>query len=293
MPVQRMKMRPWLEQMIESTRVPGLQWVDKDQKMFSITWKHGARHGWQMDKDATLFKYWAIHTGKYKEGVDELDPKKWKANFRCAMNSLPDVEQVKNQSVNKGQQAVRVYKMVKQTKDKQTKSKVAKRRSKYTKASSSSSSESDSSETQQTFADQHASRFDDSQENTVDSTEQQDMACAPMEETWPDSTADLLRRFEVSPEHSPVYDDTGDIITFCQQLEQDANLMQSISYNMELLSNELCSDTNSSPKSQWSDTSSGDEIDIPAYTLLGTGNALFSGDPWGSHNTPNPSSFLL
>jgi hypothetical protein len=31
------------------------------------------------------------------------------------MNSLPDVEQVKGKNVNKGQQAVRVYKMVEVT----------------------------------------------------------------------------------------------------------------------------------------------------------------------------------
>ena len=53
-----------------------------------------------------------FHLGKFKEGVDVSDPKKWKANFRCAMNSLPDVEQVKYKNVNKGQQAVRVYKIL-------------------------------------------------------------------------------------------------------------------------------------------------------------------------------------
>lgn len=40
------------------------------------------------------------------------DAKTWKANFRCAMNSLPDIEEVKKMSVNKGHQAVRVFKML-------------------------------------------------------------------------------------------------------------------------------------------------------------------------------------
>lgn len=40
------------------------------------------------------------------------DPKTWKANFRCAMNSLPDITEVKTMSVNKGHQAVRVFKML-------------------------------------------------------------------------------------------------------------------------------------------------------------------------------------
>lgn len=117
--------------------------------MFSIPWKHAARHGWELDKDASLFKLWAIHTGerarvctltvsrgrsffflfgwikmltkrllffpfftgKYVEG-QACDPKTWKANFRCAMNSLPDVEEVKDKSINKGHQAMRVFRLL-------------------------------------------------------------------------------------------------------------------------------------------------------------------------------------
>lgn len=40
------------------------------------------------------------------------DPKTWKANFRCAMNSLPDITEMKKMSINKGHQAVRVFKML-------------------------------------------------------------------------------------------------------------------------------------------------------------------------------------
>lgn len=50
--------------------------------------------------------------GRYKAGEKEPDPKTWKANFRCAMNSLPDIEEVKDQSKNKGSSAVRVYRML-------------------------------------------------------------------------------------------------------------------------------------------------------------------------------------
>ncbi|XP_073680451.1 interferon regulatory factor 1b isoform X2 [Garra rufa] len=112
MPVSRMRMRPWLETRIDSNSIAGLKWVNKDEMMFSIPWKHAARHGWEVDKDACLFKQWAIHTGKYKEGVTQPDPKTWKANFRCAMNSLPDIEEVKDKSINKGCGAVRVYRML-------------------------------------------------------------------------------------------------------------------------------------------------------------------------------------
>lgn len=209
MPVSRMRMRPWLEAKIDSNTIAGLVWVDKvgcyiiviylneqlhwlwmsccsavlpskcsyaflygfqEQMMFSIPWKHAARHGWEVDKDACLFKQWAIHTGealrmhyithyafdraaeqdtswwstwtwtvafgllgKFREGVTQPDPKTWKANFRCAMNSLPDIEEVKDKSINKGCGAVRVYRMlpaVTKKKDKRSKNRDGRRRAK-------------------------------------------------------------------------------------------------------------------------------------------------------------------
>ncbi|XP_010135529.1 PREDICTED: interferon regulatory factor 1 [Buceros rhinoceros silvestris] len=112
MPVSRMRMRPWLEMQINSNQIPGLVWINKDKMMFQIPWKHAAKHGWDMEKDACLFRSWAIHTGRYKVGQKDPDPKTWKANFRCAMNSLPDIEEVKDKSINKGSSAVRVYRML-------------------------------------------------------------------------------------------------------------------------------------------------------------------------------------
>ncbi|XP_078117202.1 interferon regulatory factor 2-like isoform X3 [Sander vitreus] len=112
MPVERMRMRPWLEEQIDSCQIPGLKWVNKEKRIFQIPWMHAARHGWDLEKDAPLFMRWAIHTGKYTAGIDRPDPKTWKANFRCAMNSLPDIEEVKDKSNKKGTNAFRVYKML-------------------------------------------------------------------------------------------------------------------------------------------------------------------------------------
>lgn len=52
------------------------------------------------------------HTGKYRPGIDKPDPKTWKANFRCAMNSLPDIEEVKDKSMKRGSNAFRMYRML-------------------------------------------------------------------------------------------------------------------------------------------------------------------------------------
>lgn len=69
-----------------------LVWMDKD-----------------VNKDVVFF--FVFFAGKYVEG-QTCDPKTWKANFRCAMNSLPDVEEVKDKSINKGHQAMRVFRLL-------------------------------------------------------------------------------------------------------------------------------------------------------------------------------------
>ncbi|XP_070772866.1 interferon regulatory factor 1b isoform X2 [Enoplosus armatus] len=225
MPVSRMRMRPWLEQMIDSRSISGLTWVDKDKTMFSIPWKHAARHGWELDKDACLFKQWAIHTGKYVEG-QACDPKTWKANFRCAMNSLPDIEEVKDKSVNKGHQAMRVFRMLPSTpksRDKRSKAKETKPRKKGSMIKT--EEDMDYSDTQSPMEESMPEDTLSTQENTVDSTvhtEQQDFTfvppsevpdCALSVEIWPDSLPNnFCYKFEVSPEHSPDYDYTDDII---------------------------------------------------------------------------------
>uniref|UniRef100_A0ABI7ZGD9 Interferon regulatory factor n=1 Tax=Felis catus TaxID=9685 RepID=A0ABI7ZGD9_FELCA len=85
MPITRMRMRPWLEMQINSNQIPGLIWINKEEMIFQIPWKHAAKHGWDINKDACLFRSWAIHT---------------------------DIEEVKDQSRNKGSSAVRVYRML-------------------------------------------------------------------------------------------------------------------------------------------------------------------------------------
>ena len=52
-----------------------------------------------------------IITGKFRRGDERSvrDPKTWKATFRCALNSLPDVQEVPNMSEKRGPNAYRVY----------------------------------------------------------------------------------------------------------------------------------------------------------------------------------------
>ncbi|XP_078520616.1 interferon regulatory factor 2-like [Lissotriton helveticus] len=87
---------------------------EEEEKILKIPWKmmNAGRHGWDADKDAPLFRNWAIHTGKYQPGVDQADAKLWKATFRCGMRSSPHVEELKNLRNVKGSDPYRVYRML-------------------------------------------------------------------------------------------------------------------------------------------------------------------------------------
>lgn len=107
----RQRMKPWLIEKLNSDKIDGFQWVNKDQKSFRIPWRHGSRHGWNIRRDAGLFEQWAIHSGKYAVGQN-ADPKKWKANFRCALNSLRDVEELKQDGQKRGSNAFKIYRFL-------------------------------------------------------------------------------------------------------------------------------------------------------------------------------------
>ena len=111
MPIERLRMRPWLENALNEHKFPGVEWVDRDAKTFRIPWKHASRNGWQINTDACLFRAWAEHTGKYKSN-QKPNAKTWKANFRCALNSLPDMEEMTEKRTTKGNNAFKMYRII-------------------------------------------------------------------------------------------------------------------------------------------------------------------------------------
>ncbi|KAK7114357.1 interferon regulatory factor 8-like isoform X2 [Littorina saxatilis] len=107
----RQRLKPWLEAQINSGRFPGVEWVSRGEGIFRITWKHGGRADWS-EQDGLIFKEWAIHTGRFREGTDNPDWPSWKTRLRCALNKLPDIQELKELSCYDEPNPYRVYKFV-------------------------------------------------------------------------------------------------------------------------------------------------------------------------------------
>jgi hypothetical protein len=97
--------------MANSGTIANVTWHDTSHTQIRIPWKHGSRSGWTLD-DCALYREWAKHTGKLAE---TNEPKRWKANFRCALNSLPDVKEVKFVGQSRGTSPYKVYELLEES----------------------------------------------------------------------------------------------------------------------------------------------------------------------------------
>lgn len=62
------RMRDWLVRMIDSCRFPGLKWLEQEQMIFRVPWIHAKKRDYNQERDAALFREWAIHSGTCTSG---------------------------------------------------------------------------------------------------------------------------------------------------------------------------------------------------------------------------------
>lgn len=110
---KRDSLRVWLEKNLNANKIRGLEWKDERKKIFKIRWKHASKHGWSSELDGCVFREWAIYSGKFKPGEEgaQEQPKVWKANFRCALNALPDIQEIISERETRGNEAQKVFHM--------------------------------------------------------------------------------------------------------------------------------------------------------------------------------------
>ena len=109
---KRDSLRVWLEKNLNANNIRGLEWKDRKKKIFKIRWKHASKHGWSSELDGCVFRQWAIYSGKFKPGeTAQEQPKVWKANFRCALNALPDIQEIVSERETRGNEAQKVFHM--------------------------------------------------------------------------------------------------------------------------------------------------------------------------------------
>ena len=107
-PKERQRFTPWLEEQINRGGIDGLEWIDRDKGLFKVPWVRVDKPEFDLQTHAELFKRWAQHTGKYRQG-DQPDPSTWKTRFRCALRKMQEIVEVKELGSLEGSKPYRAF----------------------------------------------------------------------------------------------------------------------------------------------------------------------------------------
>ncbi|XP_076368725.1 uncharacterized protein LOC143256031 isoform X2 [Tachypleus tridentatus] len=84
---------PWLRELLSTNTISKVEWIDEKNEIFKIPWRHASSKAWDEETDTRLYRLWVENTGKTVP--PDIKCRKLKANFRCALRSRPDIEEVK------------------------------------------------------------------------------------------------------------------------------------------------------------------------------------------------------
>ena len=105
---ERQRFTPWLKEQINRGDIDGLEWIDRDKGLFKVPWVRVDKPEFVLETHAELFKRWAEHTGKYRQG-DQPDPSTWKTRFRCALRKMQEIVEVKELGSLEGSKPYRAF----------------------------------------------------------------------------------------------------------------------------------------------------------------------------------------
>ena len=108
---ERQRFTPWLEEQINRGGIDGLEWIDRDMGLFKVPWVRVDKPEFVLETHAELFKRWAEHTGKYRQG-DQPDPSTWKTRFRCALRKMQEIVEVKELGSLEGSKPYRAFRFM-------------------------------------------------------------------------------------------------------------------------------------------------------------------------------------
>jgi len=58
---ERVLLRPWLENLIHSGLIPGLEWIDAGKTMFKVPWKHRSKKNWSLRHSSVFLVSFRLH----------------------------------------------------------------------------------------------------------------------------------------------------------------------------------------------------------------------------------------
>jgi len=71
---ERILLRPWLENLIHSNTIPGLEWIDAGNTMFKVPWKHRSKKNWSLRHSSVfLVRLSRSHFRVSRTGPNDFD----------------------------------------------------------------------------------------------------------------------------------------------------------------------------------------------------------------------------